>query len=85
MINNDEHEKIILSWQEVNLNNGQLYLGWKTQNQKESFSTVNGGKIFDIKTDVGYCSYSVYIEKERETIKPLKGALCFNKIYISSN
>lgn len=82
-INNDEHDKIILSWQDLNLNNGQLYLGWKTKSQKDSFTIVNGGKIFDITSDVGYCSYNVYIEKEREIIEPSKGFLCFNKIKIS--
>lgn len=84
VINNNEHEKINLSWQDLYLNNGQLYLGWKVKSQKESFSNVNGGKIFDITTDIGYCSYSVYLGKEKETIEPLKGILCFKKIYESS-
>lgn len=84
VINNDEHEKIILSWQDVNLNNGQLYLGWKTKSRKDSLTNVSGGAIFDIATDVGYCSYNVYIGLERETIKPQKGVLCFNKINITS-
>ncbi len=83
VINNDEHEKIILSWQELDLNNGQLYLGWKTKNQKDSLTNVSGGAIFDINTDVGYCSYNVYIGLERETITPLRNVLCFNKINIS--
>ncbi|ELV2845539.1 hypothetical protein QNZ47_004350 [Enterobacter cloacae] len=82
VLNNDEHEKIILSWQDLNLNHGQLYLGWKTKSQKESFHAVNGGKVFDIATDVGYCSYSVYLGKGRETFEPLKGVLCFKKIYM---
>lgn len=80
VINNDEHEKIILSWQELNLDNGQLYLGWKTKSYNNSFATVSGGKIFDITSDVGYCSYNVYIGLEKETVEPLKGVLCFKKI-----
>lgn len=83
VINNNEHKKIILSWQDLKLNNGQLYLGWKTKSQKDSFSTVNGGQIFDITSDVGFCSYNVYLGQGRETIEPLKGILCFNKINIS--
>ncbi|MCG1031147.1 hypothetical protein J5S76_04030, partial [Bacillus amyloliquefaciens] len=76
-------EKIILSWQDLNLNHGQLYLGWKAISQKESFDAVNGGKIFDITTNVGYCSYRLYLGKERETFEPLKGILCFKKLYMS--
>lgn len=83
VINNDEHEKIILSWQDVILNNGQLYLGWKTSSQTDSLTNVSGGAIFDITKNVGYCSYNVYIGLARETIKPLKSILCFNKINIS--
>lgn len=83
VINNNEHEKINLSWQDLYLNNSQLYLGWKVKSQKESFSNLNGGKIFDITTDVGCCSYSVCFGKEKETIEPLKGILCFKKIYVS--
>lgn len=83
VITNNEHEKIILSWQDFNLNNGQLYLGWRNKNQKGSFATVSGGGVFDITSDVGYCSYNVSIEQGRETIEPLKGVLCFNKINLS--
>lgn len=83
VIGNDEYEKIILSWQDLNLNNGQLYLGWKTKSQKEPFATVNGGKVFDITTDIGFCSYSVYIGKERNIVEPLKDAQCFNKIHLA--
>ncbi|MFY7222044.1 hypothetical protein [Enterobacter cloacae complex sp. IR5459] len=83
VINNDEIEKIILSWQDVNLNNGRLYLGWKTNSQTDSLTNLSGGAIFDITKNVGYCSYNVYIGQERETIKPLKNILCFNKINTS--
>lgn len=83
VIGNDEYEKIILSWQDLNLNNGQLYLGWKTKSQKEPFATVNGGKVFDITPNIGFCSYSVYIGKERNIVEPLKDAQCFNKIHLA--
>ncbi|MCK1970526.1 hypothetical protein MT962_004426 [Franconibacter sp. IITDAS19] len=83
LINNDGHEEIILSWQVLNLNNGQLYLGWNTKNQKGSAAIVSGGTIFDITSDVGYCSYNVYIGHESETIEPLKGVMCFKKLNVS--
>lgn len=83
LINNDGHEEIILSWQDLNLNNGQLYLGWNTKNQEGSAAIVSGGRIFDITSDVGYCSYNVYIGHESETIEPLKGVMCFKKLNVS--
>lgn len=83
LISNDEHEKVILSWQDLNLNNGQLYLGWSTKNHEGSSATVSGGRVFDITSDVGYCSYNVYVGHESETIEPWKGIICFKKINIS--
>lgn len=83
LINNNEYKDVVLSWRDLNLNNGQLYLGWNTKNHKDSASFVSGGGIFDITSDVGYCAYNVRIGHEGETIKPLKGIMCFKKLNFS--
>jgi len=83
LINNDKHKKVILSWVDLYLINGQLYLGWNAKKKKGSVDFVSSGRVFDITSGVGYCSYNVYIGRGSETIKSLKGILCLKKLSIS--
>lgn len=81
LINNDEHKEVVLSWVDLNLSNAQLYLGWNAKKMKDSVDIVSGGRVFDI-TSGGYCSYNVYIGRESETIKPLRGVMCLKKLSV---
>lgn len=82
LINNDEHKEVVLSWGDLNLSNAQLYLGWNAKKLINSVAIVSGGRVFDITSGGGYCSYNVYIGRESETIKPLRGVLCLKKLSV---
>jgi len=79
------YEKVVLSWEDVKLVDGQLYLGWKFESSKNSRFKRGDGVVFNIMPNFGACSYEVYIENERDVIKALNDGFCLGKLNYSGS
>jgi len=80
IIKTGDYEKIILSWRDLKLVNGKVYLGWKAMNHTQSISRRSSGIVFDISSDLGECTYEIHIENEQDIARPLERVFCFGGI-----